>query len=281
LFIDTTYKDCTVCGASTTERLRFPHFTVRSCARCGHEFTTDLAPGARESYDSDYFQIKHANWVNNPDTAIHDDIARIIASHFGKNAAVIDIGCGQGDFLKHLAGCGFTNLTGLDIIDQDQGDFRYLKTPVEAFDSSETFDAIVSLANIEHINDVRDYMRRLANRLAPGGLLVIYTVDNGSLLYRASKALFSMGITFAARRLYDPHHVNHFSVRSLAILAASQGLKGERLTRRNMPMSAVTLAKTPLAPAVYGAIRVIDLVSTAFGKQMLQLALFTRYTLQG
>jgi 2-polyprenyl-3-methyl-5-hydroxy-6-metoxy-1,4-benzoquinol methylase len=230
----------------------------------------------RERYDPDYFQIKHANWVNNPDTSLHDDIGRIIASRFGKNAAVIDIGCGKGDFLKHLVGCGFTNLAGLDIIDQDQGAFRYFKTPVEAFDSSETFDAIVSLANVEHIDDVRHYMKRLAKLLAPGGLLVVYTVDNGSLLYRASKALFSMGITFAARRLYDPHHVNHFSVRSLAILAASQGLKVERLTRRNMPMSAVTLAKTPLTPAVYGTIRVIDLVSAALGKQMLQLALFSR-----
>jgi SAM-dependent methyltransferase len=267
---------CPVCGRIAAPRLNFSEFTVAACPGCHHEFTTDLKPGLGEAYDPQYFRKAHANWFANPDIGLFDELAGVIARHAGKEAAVIDVGCGNGAFLNHLRQNDFSNLTGLDIFPQDLPEpIRYLQTPIEDYSGEETFDAVISLANIEHLADPRDAMIRLARLLAPKGLLAVYTVANESLLYRAAKVLADAGVTFAARRLYDPHHLNHFSVSSLARTAATAGLLPVRTTRRDIPQSAVDLPASPLRPLVGLAVSAISAASKAMGGQMLQLALFT------
>ncbi len=267
---------CPVCGRPANTRLTFPGFRVAACPGCGHEFTMGLAPDHGERYDPDYFRQSHANWFAHPDIELFNDLAQAICRRFGKDAPVIDVGCGNGAFLTHLKSLGFTNLTGLDIIGQElPWPIDYIHSPIEDYDGGRTFDAVVSLANIEHLADPRDAMARLARLLAPGGLLAVYTVANESLLYRAAKLLADCGVFFAARRLYDPHHVNHFSTASLARLAVQRGLVPAGLTRRDIPKAAVDLPAGPLRPVVGAAVSAIAAAAKATGSQMLQLALFT------
>lgn len=267
---------CPVCGRIAAVRLTFPGYAVAACPECRHEFTVGLSREAGERYDTDYFRSAHANWFANPDTALFDELAARIAAHAGRNASVIDVGCGNGAFLDHLRRRGFSNLTGLDIVPQTlPGGIRYLQTPIEAYDGGETFDAVVSLANIEHLADPLAAMAQLAGLLAPGGLAVVYTVANESLLYRLAGLLAGAGAPFAARRLYDPHHLNHFSVPSLARAAERAGLVPAGTTRRDIPRRAVDLPDGRLRPVVGLAVAAIAAAAALTGSQMLQLSLFT------
>ena len=267
---------CPVCGHLAAPRLVFPEFTVMACPGCRHEFTPQLPPSAAETYDPAYFQKSHANWFANPDTDLFATLAAAIERAGGKNARIIDVGCGNGAFLDFLRQRGFTNLTGLDIIHQTlPAPIRYLETPLEDYAGDETFDAVISLANVEHLADPRAALAALARLAAPGALVAVYTVANESLLYGAAKLLADSGVRFAAARLYDPHHLSHFSVDSLARCARAAGLTPIALTRRDIPKKAVDLPPGLLRPAVSLAVSAVAAVAAATGSQMLQLALFT------
>jgi SAM-dependent methyltransferase len=272
----TTRHVCPVCGRLAAVRLTFPEYAVLGCPGCGHEFTPTLPARVAETYDPAYFQKAHANWFANPDAGLFAALATAIRRLAGPAARVIDVGCGNGAFLKFLAGQGFANLTGLDIIAQTlPAPIRYLHTPIEDYQGGETFDAVVSLANIEHLPDPRRAMAALARLVRPGGLVAVYTVANESLLYTAAKGLAACGVSFAAARLYDPHHVSHFSVPSLARAAADCGLTRLALTRRDIPGKAVDLPAGPLRPAISLAVAAVSALAAATNSQMLQLALFT------
>ena len=273
---------CPVCGCLAAPRLVFPAFTVLACPGCRHEFTPELPRSAAETYDPAYFQKAHANWFANPDTDLFATLAAAIARFHGKTARVIDIGCGNGAFLSYLQKQGFTHLTGLDIIAQTlPAPMRYFKTPIEDYAGGETFDAVVSLANVEHLPNPQAALAALARLVAPGALVAVYTVVNHSLLYSAAKVLADCGVPFAAARLYDPHHVSHFSVASLARAAVAAGLTPLALSRRDIPKKAVDLPQGPLRPAVSLAVSAIAAVAAASGAQMLQLALFTNGNAHG
>jgi len=267
---------CPVCGRLAAPRLVFPKFSVMACPGCRHEFTPELPRGAAETYDPAYFQKSHANWFANPDTDLFAALAEAIERSGGKAARVIDVGCGNGAFLEFLGRRGFADLTGLDIIRQTlPAPIRYLETPIEDYAGGETFDAVVSLANVEHLHNPRAAMASLARLAAPGALVAVYTVVNHSLLYGAAKVLADCGVPFAAARLYDPHHVSHFSVDSLNRAAVAAGLTPTALTRRDIPQKAVDLPQGALRPAVSLAVAAIAAVAAATGSQMLQVALFT------
>ncbi len=269
---------CTVCGGDAAAAMDFGDFKVFSCPRCGHEFSGEFTFDHDEIYSPDYFMEDHRNWFENPDL----ELFALLEAHITEQAAaagtsgprVMDIGCGNGNFLNYLSGKGFSNPYGLDILDQEIPGAIYVKSRVEDYEPDETFDAVVSLANIEHIFDVRGYMRTLARLAGPSGIVLVYTVDNASLLYHMAKGFFSLGASFAARRLYDPHHVNHFSAASLNRLAQDAGLVRTRLTRKNIPMNAVDLPKGRAAPVVKAGVAAINGLSAASGLQMLQLAAF-------
>ena len=80
---------------------------------------------------------------------------------------VLDIGCGQGTFIKKMSTCGYTTV-GVDPNQESiQGqNWRILKGFVEDFDfQSKPFDTICSFKALEHITDAKSilaYWKKLA-----------------------------------------------------------------------------------------------------------------------
>lgn len=121
-------------------------------------------------------------------------------------------------------------------------------------DLGRRFDAVTSLASIEHVQDVRGFVRRLCELCAPGGLVVIMTLNERSILYETAKALSRIGIGGPFARLYDKHHINHFNVSSLRRLVERQGLSIVTTLRHNAPLRAIDFpASSPLADLVLRA----------------------------
>ena len=100
----------------------------------------------------------------------------------GKSA--LDVGCGAGLLSEPLARLG-ADVTGVDAAPENiaaasahaQGaglDIRYMAGELAAQDIG-TFDLVTAMEVLEHVADKRAFMRELAARLAPGGLMILST----------------------------------------------------------------------------------------------------------
>jgi 2-polyprenyl-6-hydroxyphenyl methylase/3-demethylubiquinone-9 3-methyltransferase len=95
----------------------------------------------------------------------------------------LDVGCGAGLLTEPLARLG-AHVTGIDAAPElieaarthaGQGSLaiRYVAGEVAALDGG--FDLVTALEVVEHVADPAAFVRTLADRLAPGGLLVMST----------------------------------------------------------------------------------------------------------
>lgn len=98
--------------------------------------------------------------------------------------AALDIGCGAGLLCEPLARLG-AEVTGVDASVENVAaaaahaegmglDIRYMAGEVAGLDIG-TFDLVTCVEVVEHVADKRAFLRDVAARLAPGGLLVMST----------------------------------------------------------------------------------------------------------
>lgn len=117
-----------------------------------------------------------------------------IALHFGRDGEslsglrILDVGCGGGLLSEPLARRG-GQVVGIDASPGNvaaaqrhaasQGvavDYR-LGEPDKALGPAESFDLVLALEVVEHVQDAAAFVGTVAQRVAPGGLLLASTID--------------------------------------------------------------------------------------------------------
>jgi 2-polyprenyl-3-methyl-5-hydroxy-6-metoxy-1,4-benzoquinol methylase len=242
--------ECPICGNASRLDQPHPEVVLFCCSQCGHRFSQMKPDVPAESYNAEYYEKTHRNWFAHPDLTLFEQIARRIDRE-PEPRSLIDVGCGNGNFLHFLAGrkChSKVALTGIDLsANESNSSIKFIQGDLLSTNIDRQFSVVVSLATIEHIADVRGFTRRLANLAKPNGLAIVMTVNDNSLLYKTARLLRCTGISIAFDRLYGRHHLHHFSKASLAQLLENEGLQPEETVLHNAPLAAIDIPVAGLA----------------------------------
>jgi SAM-dependent methyltransferase len=232
-----------VCNRTAKPDLMLSEVELWRCETCGHCFSNFDSAAEMETYDHDYYQVQHRRWFENPNYALFKLISRLIQSQ-SSSCSVLDVGCGQGEFLRYLHKQGIgERLTGIDLSTEDlkKEGILFIKGDMLKHDFYERYDLVVSLATVEHVTDVVCFAQRLYELCLPGGYVVVMTVNERGMPFLIAHCLARLGISFAADRLYEKHHLNHFTVSSLRQLMIISGFEVENTLFHNVPLAAVDI----------------------------------------
>lgn len=257
---------CTVCDSEAEVFDAGMH--LFRCRRCGHTFTR-LPPGERETFGAEYYEDSHKNWFDHPNYGLFRRAEDAVARGRGaQDVALLDVGCGRGDFLKwlHARRPGW-KLAGLDLSPNDLGDIPFIQGDVFQIRIDDKYDAITLFSVIAHLEENRPFLERMRTLLKPGGLLVINTFNTDSLIFRIARAMRALGLASPFQRLYSHHHLQHYSKRSIREVLDRTGFEIVRHACHNYPVQAVDVPRSnPLVESMYRAFAgLIFLVSGPLG----------------
>lgn len=157
-----------------------------------------------------------------------------LSSHLPREARVLDVGAGVGDFVR-AAASRFPNVEGLEPSPHLANRARQrsgkviIESSIESFSPEALYDAVVFMDIIEHTSDPRAVLAKAVKLLKPGGLIFICTVNSSSLLYAISPVIaatsaFLRKAGYLLERIYCYQHNWYFNEKVLAGIVKEAGL---------------------------------------------------------
>jgi SAM-dependent methyltransferase len=215
---------CSICESSrTTSWFALGAWTIHRCGECGHRFAA--APPAVEVELAQLYEEDYAGFRS--DVVFQGVVRRELEARFAPRlpprAAILDVGCGNGDFLKAAQDAGFS-ARGIDFspaavalcrsrgLQAEVGDFLTL-------DFGQRFHVITMWDVVEHLPAPLALVQRARELLLPGGYLVLKT----PLATDATFRLVCRVRRLAGAMLQVPAHIQFFTDSSLRRLGTRSG----------------------------------------------------------
>ena len=196
-------------------------YSLWSCSETGLGFAWPLKPGNLQFY----------KWISQFDSYYpgirweYGEVRKLI----GADAKVLDIGCGEGDFLKSLGGSA-SNRYALDMNEpavkkcQTLGFNSFcgtIETAVRAgFMQEGQFPVVTSFHCLEHVDDPVEFVRSMLKAVAPGGRLYISTPYSP----------MSFETEWFDIMNHPPHHMSRWNLRAYKKLAQLLNVKMRHFT---------------------------------------------------
>lgn len=176
-------------------------FIYNECENCKSLTINEIPPNLSEFYKNNYYSFTNLNpilrWILYHNHLIYfknDFIGKItklfisplgiwkIISELYKNkiinfnSEIIDIGCGNGDFLYDLYNIGFRNLVGIDPYLENKSkrkEFTLYNNYSDIFSVEKKYDMIFLKDSLEHVDSPYELMNNLKKILKKDGLIII------------------------------------------------------------------------------------------------------------
>ena len=219
-------------------------FEYVECSNCGCLFIKEIPEDIGKYYDSDYAPHKHEdNYLdkfskklmgmyisNNAFIKLIFDKRVSITTKFWNslvdkkfvnlNSQILDVGCGDGNFLNILKKGGFKNLTGIDLfIDSENilDGITIYKSSLEDFKSNKKFDLIVSNHSFEHMDNQLINLQCFENLVKKDGTIVIRIPIKSDFFWK------TYGVNWY--QIDAPRHFFLHTIESFKILCSKTNLK--------------------------------------------------------
>ncbi len=243
---------CPICYNKNTY-LKNARMSLYKCDACDHTFTI-IPKDEEEPYNENYFIETHKNWFANPDTPLFEYCLNVIKEFLkGKKIKMLDVGCGTGSFLKHIHKIDPSmDLTGMDFVTNESPGIKFIAADFLTWDVPEKYNAITNFMVIEHVPDPHLFVKKMHDALTDDGILIVNTIHNNSIIYKLARALNGVGFSVAHDRLYDHHHLQHYSNQSLKKVIEMEGMEVFKIRNHNYKLKAVDVpSNNPVVSGIY------------------------------
>ena len=189
-------------------------FDVLRCPRCGSGVIAPIPDDLSRFYGADYygkrhgFTVRYRCWRR----------MRLLRRHVAKPGRLLDVGCGDGDFLVAASRAGW-RAVGVERGDRAEEvacQDLVVRGSLDELRGLGTFDVITLWHSFEHMADPVAELDKIVELLADGGTLFMIVPDFGGMQAR----------TFGGSwyHLDVPRHVHHFTQTALREMVESRGL---------------------------------------------------------
>lgn len=148
------------------------------------------------------------------DAALYDLVKRFVRERHPGGGILADVGCGRGALHGHLAG-HVDRYVGIDLVRYDgypdgpDVEFHRVNLDTGRADlPDELADVVCCLETIEHVENPRALMRELVRLAKPGGLLLVTTPNQLSLLSKLCLMTKGVFVHFQERPGLYPAHLS-------------------------------------------------------------------------
>jgi SAM-dependent methyltransferase len=275
---------CSICGSQYFMPLyKLPSGEIVRCEKCRTVCRSDMIAGddAVRLYDEDsylnspYFQALRFGKVLPPQTEPYQMYQRTLQKLENKvtERRLLDVGCSYGAFLEIARRRGW-EVAGVEISKKSAAYARHERqldvfngTLEQANYADGRFPVVTLWDVIEHLDRPVDMLREILRILAPNGIVVIFTINQKSLMNQIGHAIykFSFGkIISPAVLLYDIHHNYFFDPSTLLNLLGKAGL-GEQTEIEWMDANIERWQAVPIPPTLAFGSKCVDALSHLVG----------------
>lgn len=235
------YRD--KCGLDVTRWLAgIDELGLYECARTGVRFWRP----AEAAGDEEFYRALSAAWTGyyRDERWEYAAVRRWLAH----DDSVLEVGCGQGWFLKSLQG-HVAHAAGLELnrqaIATTATTFPVLAQTLAQHAAAQpgAYSAVCSFHVIEHVADPAAILRDALAALRPGGLLIVSTPNRDAPAFASRSDPFDL----------PPHHLNHFDATSYRRIAGVMGLQVHALRTQPRYAAAATSPLQRLAQSMAAA----------------------------
>lgn len=193
-------------------------FSILKCSGCGLGHTSPVPENMKDFYEKTYYGNRHGftekYCIKRRAGIVFSALKQI------KGKRLLDIGCGDGSFIRYMKLNGF-EVAGTEI-NPDQSLFHDLSVlnGIESLAASNQFDCITMWHTLEHMPDIRYMLGYVYRLLADDGRLIIAVPNNAG--FQAE--------LFKNRWLHIdvPRHIYHFDSESLELCLESNSFLVEK-----------------------------------------------------
>jgi 2-polyprenyl-3-methyl-5-hydroxy-6-metoxy-1,4-benzoquinol methylase len=222
---------CPFCGCSSFQKkyLRPDLLCVVLCSSCDTHFVT---PGPSEAVLDDFYESYYVNHAKNVTSnrkfkgkvlksEIYQDLRiNVIETLLDINGAnVLDVGCGNGEFLLNLKYLG-ARVIGIDLSIEavneahKKGLEHVFKVPFSEFNHDIKYDLIVLNDVVEHPLEPLRIIEKAISLLREGGLLSIWTPNNDDIFSDFEKKILRV----------DLEHMQYLGSKACKLLSVNHHL---------------------------------------------------------
>ncbi len=229
---------CDLCGSANPQTILISSQLdgpLVQCRNCGLRYVgirhSQLTFGSGDASGSDIAQrveaanlhIRHLRLEEEQRLALLNARWRLnLIQQFRTSGRLLEVGCARGDFLR-VAREAF-EVSGVEpnpnLAESAIGVAPIHRDVIETLPWRD-FDIVASFHVIEHVDSPRRFVAAMAERLKPGGLLVLETPDIDSLPFRLMKARW---------RQFIPEHYFFFDRSTMTKLLTDAGFRIEQIT---------------------------------------------------
>ena len=217
---------CPVCNSNKINPIRGYHSAfLGKCRECSFIFSQKEP--SHEELENYYLRYSYSeNYYSSPLTQLRYNQLLEKMEPFRKNNRILDVGCGNGDFLLVAKSRGW-DCWGTEFSESAVSICRHKGLNVlhgsleELTDQIPDFDIITSFEVLEHILTPAKEVRLFHQKLRPGGLLYITTPNFNSLMRKLLRGKYDV--------ILYPEHLAYFTPLTLQKLLEDAGFKQKKM----------------------------------------------------